>query len=78
MTAAILGLLRTFWKPLAALLAGFAAYGKGRADAKAKADLRNAKAKLETRKRIDGADIADGPNTARSWLHERGKPGGDL
>lgn len=74
MLATILSLLQTFGKPLAALLAGFAAYGKGRADAKANAERKDMQAKLETRKRADEAEIVDGnPDSAARWLRERGK-----
>lgn len=78
MLATILSLLQTFWKPLAALLAGFAAYGKGRADAKAKAERKAMKNEIETRKRIDNAETVDGPSAAAEWLRKRGQRDGDL
>jgi hypothetical protein len=52
----ILRLLLTFWRPIAALLAGFGLYAKGRADATAKAELASAKATVlaeNLRKELD-------------------------
>lgn len=77
------GLLLTFWKPIAAILAALLGalglYAKGRADAKAKRDLRDLKTEIETRRRIDEADtVGNDPDAARSWLRERGKPERDL
>ena len=76
-------LLLDYWKPIAAILAALVGalglYAKGRADAKAKAETKDLKAEIETRKRIDEADtVGNDPDAARRWLHERGKPGGDL
>lgn len=73
------GLLVAFWKPFAAILAtilgALGIYAKGRSDAKAKAKTKDLKAELDTRKRMDDADIVgDNPDLARRWLHERGKP----
>ena len=70
-------LLLTFWKPLAgilaALLGALGLYAKGRADAKAKAETKDLKAKIETRKRIDEADTLDNPSAAAEWLRKRGE-----
>lgn len=43
MPALILSLLLKFWKPIAGLLAGFAAYGKGRSDATQSAKIKDQK-----------------------------------
>ena len=71
------GLLLTFWKPIAAIMAALLGalglYAKGRADASAKAETKDLKAEVETRKRIDAADTVDNPSAAAEWLRERGE-----
>lgn len=51
--SALLALLAPFWRPIAAVLAGFGAYLKGRADAARKAELKDLKDANEIRR--DGA-----------------------
>jgi hypothetical protein len=61
------------WQPIAKLLGYGAAYFKGRADAKAKADLRDLKAHQKTTERMQDADatLGDDPAALRDWLRER-------
>jgi hypothetical protein len=67
----ILRLLLTFWRPIAALLAGFGLYAKGRADATAKAEARASKAALQTIERInDAKDQAAAGGAGDDW-HRR-------
>ena len=64
---------------LAVAGAAFGLYLKGRSDARAKADAEKAKDYVDTRKRIDEADVpGNDPDAARRWLHERGKSDRDL
>ncbi len=71
----IAALLAEFWPyiaGLAALVAGaLGLYAKGRGDADAKADLRDAREHIETRDKIDEAEIHDDPDLARRWLQSR-------
>lgn len=71
MLTTILALLAQFWKPIAALFAGFAAYGKGRADAKAKADLRQAKEYQDTMERAADAPVHTDADLARERMRAR-------
>jgi hypothetical protein len=81
----IAALLSDLWPYIAALLAaavaGWRLYAKGGADQRLETTLDAAERYAKTRKDMDDADAeihgAD-PDAARRWLHERGKPGGDL
>lgn len=53
----IAGIIKEFWRPIAALFGGLAAYGKGRADAAAKAKARNDEHALEAYR--DSARLSD-------------------
>lgn len=66
-------ILGGLWKPLLAVLGALGAYVKGRADAKAKADLRDLKGFKETTERIQDADAAmgDDPAVLRDSLRQR-------
>lgn len=78
-SATIQRLLAALWRPLAALLGGLGLYAKGRADAKARRDLRDARAEIETRRRADAAEIVgNDPDAAARWLRERGQRDGGL
>jgi hypothetical protein len=71
MNGVILRLLLTFWRPIAALLAGFGLYAKGRADATAKAEAKASKAALQTIERInDAKDKAAAGGAGDDW-HRR-------
>lgn len=61
------------WKPILAVLGALGLYAKGRADAKAKADLRDMKAFKKTTERMQDADAAmgDDPAALREWLRKR-------
>ena len=61
------------WKPLLAVLGAAGLYVKGRADAKAKADLRDLKGFKKTTERIQDADAAmgDDPAVLRDSLRQR-------
>jgi len=56
-TAILMQFLAAAWKPILAALALFGLYAKGRADAKAKADLRATKAANETFERTANAPV---------------------
>ena len=72
-------ILRAIWKPVALLLTLLGIYAKGRADSTAQAKAADAAAYVDTRRRMDDADIlGDDPAAARRWLHERRQSGGDL
>lgn len=73
MLATIISLLAQFWKPIAALLGGFVVYGKGRADAKAKADLRDARDYQKTMERAANAPVHTDADLARQRMRERGE-----
>ena len=66
-------ILGGLWKPLLAVLGALGLYAKGRADAKAKADLRDLKGFKETTERIQDADAAmgDDPAVLRDSLRQR-------
>ena len=66
-------ILGGLWKPLLAVLGALGLYAKGRADAKAKADLRNLKGFKETTERMQDADAAmgDDPAVLRDSLRQR-------
>ncbi len=67
-------LLQFAWKPLAAVLAFFGIYAVGAANARQKARAKQAEQYIETRKRMDDADVVgDDPDLSRRWLRERGK-----
>lgn len=61
------------WKPLLAVLGAAGVYVKGRADAKAKADLRDLKGFKKTTERMQDADAAmgDDPAVLRDSLRQR-------
>lgn len=61
------------WKWLVAGAGVLALYLKGRADAKAKADLRDLKGFKKTTERMQDADAAmgDDPAALREWLRKR-------
>jgi len=61
------------WKYLAAGAGLILLYSKGRADAKAKADLRDLKGFKKTTERMQDADAAmgDDPAALREWLRKR-------
>ena len=76
----IAALLDAMIGPLGALLAGLVAVGgawlagtrKGRQGAKSEADLRDLREHIETRERMDNADIVgDDPSAAARWLQSR-------
>jgi hypothetical protein len=71
MTATIIRFLLLAWKPLAAILAGLGLYAKGRADAKAKADLRDAKEYQSTMERAANAPVHTDADLARQRMRER-------
>lgn len=71
MMAAVLSIVAQFWRPIAAFLAGIAAYAKGRADAKAKADLREAQAYRKTIKDVKDAPVHVDAADARKRMSER-------
>jgi hypothetical protein len=58
---------------LAALAAALGLYAKGRADAKAKRDMRDAAGYRKTTERMQDADasIRDDPAALREWLRDR-------
>lgn len=66
-------ILGGLWKPLLAVLGAAGVYVKGRADAKAKADLRDLKANSKTTERMQDADVAmgDDPAVLRDSLRQR-------
>jgi len=64
-------ILGGLWKPVAALLALLGIYAKGRADAKARADLRDLKGFKKTTERMQDAAMGDDPATLREWLRQR-------
>ena len=57
--------------PVAALLALLGLSAKGRADAKARADLRDLKGFKKTTERMQDAAMGDDPATLREWLRQR-------
>ena len=61
------------WKPVLAVLGLVGIYAKGRADAKAKADLRDLKGFKKTTERMQDADAAmgDDPAVLRDSLRQR-------
>jgi hypothetical protein len=66
---------------IAALIAaGLAVWFGGRKSAKTNAKAKDAEAYRKTRKAMDDATetLGDDPNSARRWLHERGKRSGPL
>ena len=72
----ISALLADLWPYIAGLLgiiAGAAGlYAKGRSDAKAKQETRDMRGNIETRIKIDEADIVgDDPSAAARWLQSR-------
>jgi hypothetical protein len=71
MTATIIRFLLAAWKPIAAILAGLGLYAKGRADAKAKADLRDAKAATETFERAANAPVHTDLSAAADRMRNR-------
>ena len=66
-------ILGGLWKPLLAVLGALGIYAKGRADAKAKADLRDLKGFKKTTERMQDADAAmgDDPAVLRDSLRQR-------
>ena len=66
-------ILGGLWKPLLAVLGAAGVYAKGRADAKAKADLRDLKGFKKTTERMQDADAAmgDDPAVLRDSLRQR-------
>lgn len=66
-------ILGGLWRPLLAVLGAAGVYVKGRADAKAKADLRDLKGFKKTTERMQDADAAmgDDPAALREWLRKR-------
>lgn len=66
-------ILGGLWRPLLAVLGAAGVYVKGRADAKAKADLRDLKGFKKTTERIQDADAAmgDDPAVLRDSLRQR-------
>lgn len=66
-------ILGGLWRPLLAVLGAAGLYAKGRADAKAKADLRDLKGFKKTTERIQDADAAmgDDPAVLRDSLRQR-------
>ena len=66
-------ILGGLWRPLLAVLGAAGVYVKGRADAKAKADLRDLKANSKTTERMQDADVAmgDDPAVLRDSLRQR-------
>jgi len=72
----IAALLAEIWPYIAGLLGIIAGalglYAKGRGDAKANADTRDMRGNIETRIKIDEADIVgDDPSAAARWLQSR-------
>ena len=57
-------ILGGLWKPLLAVLGAAGLYAKGRADAKAKADLRDLKEDMKANERINEADLGIGASDA--------------
>ena len=66
-------ILGGIWRPLLAVLGAAGVYVKGRADAKAKADLRDLKGFKKTTERMQDADAAmgDDPAVLRDSLRQR-------
>ena len=66
-------ILGGLWRPLLAVLGAAGLYAKGRADAKAKADLRDLKGFKKTTERMQDADAAlgDDPAVLRDSLRQR-------
>lgn len=66
-------ILGGLWKPLLAVLGAAGVYVKGRADAKAKADLRDLNGFKKTTERMQDADAAmgDDPAVLRDSLRQR-------
>ena len=66
-------ILGGLWRPLLAVLGAAGLYVKGRADAKAKADLRDLKGFKKTTERMHDADAAmgDDPAVLRDSLRQR-------
>ena len=66
-------ILGGLWRPLLAVLGAAGVYVKGRADAKAKADLRDLKGFKKTTERMQDADAAmgDDPAVLRDSLRQR-------
>lgn len=66
-------ILGGLWKPLLAVLGALGLYAKGRADAKAKADLRDLNGFKKTTERMQDADAAmgDDPAVLRDSLRQR-------
>lgn len=50
-----------------------AAYWRGRSAADAAAERERLESYVETRKRMDEADVGDDPGVLRDWLRDRGK-----
>lgn len=72
MIAALLGDLWPYLiAALAALAGGAGLYLKGGSNAKAKAETRDLRGNIETRERMDDAEIYDDPDLARRWLQSR-------
>ena len=69
----LLRLIALFWKPIAWVLGALGIYGKGRADARAKAKLHAQKTYMDKRKRMDNADadLHDDPGILRDILRAR-------
>jgi len=72
----IAALLADLWPylitALAALAGGVGIYIKGGSNAKAKAKTRDLREHIETRERMDNADIVgDDPSAAARWLQSR-------
>ena len=66
-------ILGGLWRPLLAVLGAAGVYVKGRADAKAKADLRDLNGFKKTTERMQDADAAmgDDPAVLRDSLRQR-------
>lgn len=71
MTATLLRLFMLLWKPIAAVLAGLAIYGKGRADASAKRDLRTAREYQSTMERATDAPVHTDLSAAADRMRKR-------
>lgn len=71
MTALLIRLALTLWKPIAALLAALGLYAKGRADARARADLQAARDYQQTMERAADAPVHSDPATARQRMRDR-------
>lgn len=71
MTATLLRLLAALWRPLAAVLGGLAAYGKGRADAARARDLDDARGYQQTMERAIDAPVHTDASAARQRMRAR-------